>query len=142
MPVHQVLYRSRRLPLERQQPDEIRSILATALRHNAANHVTGCLAHTDHWFLQVIEGSQDAVTSTYDRIARDPRHSAIQTLMTRQISNHSFPEWSMIGFDLTGPADPLLGSLGLETSTIGKSVPPSQVLMALMDMADRKRMGH
>lgn len=53
---------------------ELDSILASSVRHNAENGVTGLLIYAEGNFMQVLEGDPRALDETYTRIARDSRH--------------------------------------------------------------------
>jgi len=55
------------------------------------------LLYLDGAFLQVLEGYDDAVNETYEKIARDSRHWEKQVLLDR-VAPRTFGEWSM-GFE-------------------------------------------
>ena len=67
------------------------------------------LVYHDQAFIQVLEGPEDAVTATFARISRNPRHGGILVPDRSKISERTFGEWSMgwikasdltrIGFD-------------------------------------------
>jgi Sensors of blue-light using FAD len=136
MPFIQLIYCSKpRLP-DAVQPDALASIMDTAARINSHNEITGCLGHSRDWFLQVIEGPDAAVMETYARIGRDTRHSDVRNLLTREIRNRSFPEWSMASVSLDEAAP--FGVIGAVISP--ETTPPLQLLMWLMNAADKKRM--
>ena len=95
-----------RLPLT---PAEIESILRVSRRNNADVGVTGLLIAGGRRFLQALEGPEDAVQATFDRIAADPRHFAVVSLIRAPIAARQFPAWSMGhqpggAFDRTGSA--------------------------------------
>lgn len=62
---------------------------------NAADQITGLLIVGGRRFLQVLEGPEDAVTTTYERICADPRHFAAVTLSNKMVDQRIFPQWSM-----------------------------------------------
>src|SRR3954470_9486115 len=65
-------------------------------RHlNALDGVTGLLAFDGTRFLQIVEGSEDAIDDLVERLRRDPRHSAIEIRDERFVETRSFPNWSM-----------------------------------------------
>ena len=76
-------------------PDELARILQESRRNNAAAGVTGVLLYSGGNVMQVLEGSQDAVEATYDRICEDPRHRAVSVLYRGQADERSFPDWAM-----------------------------------------------
>lgn len=57
--------------------------------------ITGLLWHDDGLFLQVIEGPESSVATTYARIARDPRHHDLTVLSDRSVDTREFGYWSM-----------------------------------------------
>jgi hypothetical protein len=70
-------------------------ILRVSRRNNFPCHVTGLLVVGGKRFLQALEGPEDAVQATFDRIHRDPRHYALVQLAREAISERSFPSWAM-----------------------------------------------
>ena len=75
--------------------DDIQSILASAKRFNAPNHITGMLCHGNNVFLQYFEGNEEVVDKLYDRIARDNRHKDIRILHRSTGDFPRFTNWSM-----------------------------------------------
>jgi hypothetical protein len=76
-------------------PAELDGILAVSRRNNALAGVTGLLVVGGRRFLQALEGPEAAVTETFARIGRDPRHFAVVTLRHDIIATRAFPDWSM-----------------------------------------------
>ncbi|WP_417667048.1 BLUF domain-containing protein [Roseibium sp.] len=76
---------------------QVSSILESARRRNSASKVTGCLLFTHDYFFQVLEGNEDAVLSTFERIKHDPRHRSIEVLSQGELEKRKFPE-SWMGF--------------------------------------------
>ncbi len=76
---------------------ELQSILASSRRNNAVANVTGMLVYLDGGFLQVLEGSDEAVEQTYRRISQDARHWNASVLLDHD-ATRAFTEWSM-GFE-------------------------------------------
>ena len=74
---------------------ELEAVLRTSRRNNAAAGVTGLLVVGGRRFLQALEGPEDAVVATYDRIRSDPRHFAIAQLGRAAISERAFGSWAM-----------------------------------------------
>ena len=81
----------------------IDDILRASRRNNAAAAVTGLLIAGGNRFLQVLEGGDLAVSQTFERIQRDPRHFAMVQLSKQAITERSFGNWSM-GFARGGGA--------------------------------------
>ena len=67
-----------------------------AARHlNALDGISGLLVFDGKRFLQIVEGSEDAVDSLLARLRSDPRHSAVEVRDERRVDRRSFPDWSM-----------------------------------------------
>ncbi|MCE7797961.1 BLUF domain-containing protein [Sphingobium sufflavum] len=85
------------------RPSELDALLTRSRKANAAADVTGLLVVGGRRFLQVLEGPEQAVTATYERITRDPRHFALVKLHDKEVATRSFPSWAM-GFEQGGVA--------------------------------------
>ena len=64
-------------------------------RTNAKLGVTGILVYSDGNFMQVIEGADLPTHALYDRIQRDVRHRAVNTIHQQLIQVREFLGWSM-----------------------------------------------
>ncbi len=65
-------------------------------RHlNALDGITGLLVFDGNRFLQIVEGSPEAIDNLVDRLRRDSRHSALEIRDERLVEERSFPDWSM-----------------------------------------------
>ena len=62
---------------------------------NQRRDVTGMLLYRRGRFIQFLEGAHDAVTSTMERIGRDPRHTDIRILIDAATPSRHFAEWTM-----------------------------------------------
>ena len=71
------------------------AIVRTARTLNSNNAITGILLFSPGVFLQVLEGSAEAVNRTYHRIALDPRHHSLRLLRYDSVLQRSFPAWGM-----------------------------------------------
>ncbi len=83
-------------------------ILRTSRRNNAAVGVTGLLVTGGRRFLQALEGPEEAVEATYDRISADARHFAVVQLVRETIDTRQFAQWAMgmqAGAEPTGAAN-------------------------------------
>jgi hypothetical protein len=63
--------------------------------NNELVDITGLLVRHGENFLQLLEGPEAAVESTFRRIAADPRHKTVQVLLRQKITQRSFTDWSM-----------------------------------------------
>ncbi len=71
-------------------------ILLDARRCNARDGITGALICRHDIFLQLLEGPEDAVQNTFDRIAHDDRHLEMVRRVLRHVPDRMFGEWSML----------------------------------------------
>jgi hypothetical protein len=76
-------------------PDAIDAILATSRKGNPSLGITGLLCHSGDIFMQVLEGSRDAVSALYSRIASDKRHKDVILLHYEEITERRFASWTM-----------------------------------------------
>lgn len=68
----------------------IKSILKHAVESNIRSHISGFLLFSNNNFIQLLEGDEQVVTSTYQRIITDSRHDNIIVLLREQISQRNF----------------------------------------------------
>ncbi|MBB3157733.1 hypothetical protein FHS07_001417 [Microbacterium proteolyticum] len=75
----------------------------------ASNHdhdLTGMLLYRRGRFFQVLEGPERAVDELMAKIRRDRRHAEVRVLLSEQIDERRFSEWTM-GYEPIGvPATP------------------------------------
>lgn len=71
------------------------ALLEGARARNAANAITGILLYAEQDFLQVLEGSPDAVEALLARIRRDKRHRGLIVVHDRPAASRDFSEWAM-----------------------------------------------
>ncbi|MDE3066856.1 MAG: BLUF domain-containing protein [Verrucomicrobiota bacterium] len=81
----------------------LREILRESNGRNAEAGVTGMLLYKNGHFMQVLEGAEDAVKATFQRIQRDPRHHGIIVLLEGPVEQRHFQTWSMAFRDLDLP---------------------------------------
>jgi hypothetical protein len=86
-------------------PDELGELLTRSRARNEAENITGLLLHADGNFMQAIEGERQSVVGLFERIKRDRRHRNFITLLTHEIAQRDFAEWSM-GFRSFGTDTP------------------------------------
>ncbi len=70
-------------------------ILASSVRHNSPQQVTGMLLYSKGGFMQVLEGDEAAIDETFLRIKSDARHHAIFVLSKEPVGGRDFSGWSM-----------------------------------------------
>ena len=76
-------------------PLELKDILISSRKNNRVMRVTGAMGFIDGLYLQCLEGEEDVINTLYKRIAKDPRHSAGKTLVSKPIFDCAFSGWSM-----------------------------------------------
>jgi hypothetical protein len=74
---------------------DLADIHDTARHLNALDGITGLLVFDGTRFLQIVEGSEEAVDSLLERLRSDERHSAVEVRDERFVETRSFPDWSM-----------------------------------------------
>jgi hypothetical protein len=74
---------------------DLAALHETARHLNALDGITGLLLFDGARFLQVIEGSEEAIDSLVRRLRRDGRHSGFEIRDERFVEERSFPDWSM-----------------------------------------------
>jgi hypothetical protein len=74
---------------------ELRQILDSSVRKNAARNITGMLLYSAGSFMQVLEGAEADVDESMARIEKDPRHHDIIELSRTQVPAPAFAQWSM-----------------------------------------------
>lgn len=75
--------------------DVLHAILESSVRHNTPQQVTGMLLYAEGSFMQVLEGTPEAVAETMSRIREDPRHYGIVVIDTRAVARREFGDWTM-----------------------------------------------
>jgi hypothetical protein len=92
--VQHLLYRSKAAhPLT---TGELAHLVEQSQRLNAEYDITGLLCYSsDGYFVQVIEGSAQAVHALYARIQQDTRHQQVVTLSDKPSPARWFPDWTM-----------------------------------------------
>jgi hypothetical protein len=75
--------------------EDLAAIHQTARHLNALDGITGLLVFDGARFLQIVEGSEEAIDNLVERLRRDVRHSAFEIRDQRLVQERSFPDWSM-----------------------------------------------
>lgn len=74
---------------------DLHGILEQSRHNNALDGITGLLWSDGRRYVQVLEGPEESVGPTFDRIGRDPRHHSIEVLTDRRVDGREFGYWSM-----------------------------------------------
>jgi len=92
-PLHQIVYVSAAsAPFDNAA---LERLLERSRRRNAERDVTGLLLHVDGSFIQVLEGTEEAVEEIYARIREDDRHEQLLILQRGPIEARRFDGWAM-----------------------------------------------
>lgn len=70
-------------------------ILAKARANNRRDGLAGVLYFGNGYFFQCLEGEVGAVESLFARLLADPRHTGLQVLTRKRITERTFEDWSM-----------------------------------------------
>jgi len=76
------------------EPD-LQALLDQARGNNVRLGISGVLIYGGERFVQVLEGTDEAVHEVFSRIATDRRHYAVRILADEPIAVRVFGEWSM-----------------------------------------------
>lgn len=96
------------------------TILAASRRNNARDRITGLLFFNGKRFLQVLEGEEAIVDTTFRRIQQDGRHYGLVVLSNREVAVREFGEWAM-AYRTPGTDDP--ATLGRIASLAAHAAP-------------------
>lgn len=76
--------------------EDIEAILKTARRNNPRLGITGVLIHGGGYFMQLLEGPEQAVLNLYVKIMDDRRHGNCQIIqISPMMSDRMFAQWAM-----------------------------------------------
>jgi hypothetical protein len=62
---------------------------------NESPGLSGLLLYSDGNIIQVLEGPESAVETTFTAILDDPRHKDVIVMLREPIQERAFPDWSM-----------------------------------------------
>jgi hypothetical protein len=111
-PLHRLLYVSRSDAAGVSFDALTEDVVGVSARNNARVGVTGLLVAFEGWFMQALEGSRPEISSTFARIAKDPRHCVLEIISAGPIDARLFGRWSMNARTITPAAAPVLDMLG------------------------------
>lgn len=138
-PLHVLLYRSHSLLPADQTDLEVARILRGARAKNAALGITGALMLYEDWFAQVLEGTEEAVRSLFERIENDPRHDSVEVLDQRHVASRAFERWRMAYVGEHGEVDIPMMAVGdtLEQAAAWRPSDDREALLAQLRQATR-----
>lgn len=74
---------------------EIEKILASCKKNNPSREITGVLLHSNHRFIQYLEGDKEQIMHLFEAIKGDNRHGGVNLRYYAPIENRIFPSWHM-----------------------------------------------
>ncbi|MEO6523184.1 MAG: BLUF domain-containing protein [Mucilaginibacter sp.] len=74
---------------------DLEEMLEQSLIHNSNAGITGVLLYNRGTFFQVLEGEEEQVSATFEKIKDDPRHHNIIKMKSGPIAERNFTDWSM-----------------------------------------------
>jgi len=75
--------------------DELLFLLAQSREKNIRLGITGMLLYKAGNFMQMLEGEKQVVLEIYDTITKDDRHKDVITIITGDIKERNFENWTM-----------------------------------------------
>lgn len=93
MSVFHIIYTSYPFGLDE---STLAGILVNARHANARDRITGALICRRDIYMQWLEGPEQEVKNTMERIARDRRHTEVKVHVAELIPQRIFGEWSML----------------------------------------------
>jgi len=91
----QLVYISRITSTGLSSPSTLNDISETAVERNQIDNVTGILCYGNGYFLQCVEGSEQALTNLKNRLLVDDRHKELKILDFSEITERRFASWSL-----------------------------------------------
>ncbi len=82
-------------------PEELNNLLNRCRINNQHLGITGVLLYKGGRFFQELEGPDQAVSSLFQKISSDPRHTDVTTIICEAIPRRLFSGWSMGFSDLS-----------------------------------------
>lgn len=92
MSLTQIVYYSKPFGFDASVLDDI---LTVSRARNSRDDITGTLICRGDMYLQLIEGPDAAIQTTYQRIEADDRHLEINLVVSRLVTDRLFPKWAM-----------------------------------------------
>lgn len=91
--IFQLLYFSR--ATAHVEASTLAEILQTSQRNNQRSGISGLLIYEDYHFMQVLEGTKQAVEEIFAKICVDERHTDVFTIYSADVEKRQFGGWAM-----------------------------------------------
>ncbi|GJE42266.1 BLUF domain-containing protein [Methylobacterium soli] len=134
--IHQLVYFSRNTVPggDRAMLTNLREIVSASQRNNSRDGITGFLIFDKTWFVQILEGERARVTETYNRIARDTRHTSTTIMNVRDVEVRLFPNWTMGGAMRTPEMQEVYLQHGIGTEMDPARLKSTQLVALALDL--------
>ncbi|MBO1516345.1 BLUF domain-containing protein [Psychrobacter sp. F2608] len=111
--LYQLVYISRITSTGLSSPSTLNDISEIAVERNQTDEITGILCYGNGYFLQCVEGSEQALTNLKNRLLVDDRHKDMNVLDFSAIDERRFSSWSLRSITLERwmTRDPVLKKL-------------------------------
>lgn len=111
--LYQLVYISRITSTGLSSPSTLNDISEIAVERNQTDEITGILCYGNGYFLQCVEGSEQALTNLKNRLLADYRHKDMEILDFSAIDERRFSSWSLRSITLERwmTRDPVLKKL-------------------------------
>jgi len=83
--------------------EDIGHILDVSVNNNHERYITGFLVQAHGRFMQVLEGDENEVRLTFEKIKADHRHTGVTQIVGELIKDRAFPDWAMNYHRIDGP---------------------------------------
>jgi hypothetical protein len=92
MQLVRLLYFSRNRLAQFGEPiaDRLAELIGAGMAHNQRDRITGLLVYDEKWFVQALEGEAAAVSHSFERILRDPRHGEVTLTTMRPVATRRY----------------------------------------------------
>ncbi len=138
--LYRLFYRSQQAPVVKARlGGVVKEIISSAVPRNRAAGVTGRLLVAEGYFIQALEGSIDAVRTTFARISMDTRHSDVHIISQCAAEQRLFSEWNMCASTLTSSDEAILSVLGRKPDFKPRALTPVTVERLLVTVAHIQR---
>lgn len=77
-------------------PMQIAQLMTVSVANNARDGITGALIYDSAWFAQILEGPEQPISTTFERILRDTRHSDVSLIGMQPVSRRQFGTYPMV----------------------------------------------
>jgi hypothetical protein len=110
--------------VEEMSDEDLLFLLEQSRSRNQKQHITGMLLYLNGTFIQVLEGAEKDVNEIYDAIVKDVRNTGNIVIKKEEISERTFPDWTMGFKHLT--RDTTVNVAGY-TEFLDREITPAQI---------------